>query len=322
MNKTMNEAMNLHRAGEITEAEKMYKDILKKYPNNPDVLYLLGILCYQCNNFISAIQYIKEALDFNDSNPYMNFDLGNILRAKGLLDEAVIYYKKAIERDKNIKDAYKYLGEILYSIGQQAEAFQYFQKYIYLSSKLLRIFINKNKDTAIFLNLKCAYSTFKFYASKNHVFRYNRGDCNRFYKIALVRCPYKRIESFYKDKLIKQVTKTNRLPAQLDYLSYFFPRKKLIDQEVSLEELICAIDRGYMDDHLIPQHENIPDNVDEIVHLEKKEEHQIIKQRFDIEFEKTHSTEDIQIELVWTDRMKGIIQKFYQKDFQLFGYEM
>ena len=107
----------------------------------------------------------------------------------------------------------------------------------------------------------------------------------------------------------------------LVYLSLFYPTDKIIKKEVSLEELVHAIEQGYMDDHLIPQKKNIPEKIDTIVHLENREEHKIIEECFNIHFAKKNSTEDIKADLAWNNAMRKIIYDFYYADFQAFGYD-
>jgi hypothetical protein len=161
----------------------------------------------------------------------------------------------------------------------------------------------------------------EFYRKAGQIDRWEDGNIDGYYKIAVVRDPYKRIESFFKNKLIQQMSSECAQICQ-QRLKCFFPKDRLINKEVSFEEFIIALDRGYTDEHLVPQHLNIPEEVDMTVHLEEVEEHKIIKEKFNVDFEKYNDTDDIKIELTWTDEMEEIIQKLYLKDFLVCGYDM
>jgi len=48
---TLADALNLalqhHRAGRLTEAENIYRQVLAHLPDHPDALHLLGVVCQQ-----------------------------------------------------------------------------------------------------------------------------------------------------------------------------------------------------------------------------------------------------------------------------------
>lgn len=57
-----NTAFNLHSQGKLDEAEKIYKEILSKEPDNAQVYNLLGILNLSKNNLNEAEKFITKAL--------------------------------------------------------------------------------------------------------------------------------------------------------------------------------------------------------------------------------------------------------------------
>ena len=68
INKAIQSALENQRKGNLKEAEFLYKKILKKQPDNPDVLHMLGVLFSELANYDLAIKYIKRALQFGPSN--------------------------------------------------------------------------------------------------------------------------------------------------------------------------------------------------------------------------------------------------------------
>jgi len=72
-----------HRAGRLTDAERIYREILSQVPNEPDVLHLLGLLAHQVGRFDAAIDLISKAIAINPNRPNFYDDLVNALRAHG-----------------------------------------------------------------------------------------------------------------------------------------------------------------------------------------------------------------------------------------------
>ena len=69
---TLDDALDIakkhHINGNITLADRTYKDILKTYPDHFKCLHYLGILAYQRNAVDESAQYLKRAIEVDDSN--------------------------------------------------------------------------------------------------------------------------------------------------------------------------------------------------------------------------------------------------------------
>ena len=107
-------ALQHHQAGDIEQAEFLYREILKVQPNHDDALYLLGVVKYQRKNYDSAIADLKSVLKNNPQNSYAYYYLGNTFRENGDPVEAIDCYRKALhinaelfEADNNLKLALK-----------------------------------------------------------------------------------------------------------------------------------------------------------------------------------------------------------------------
>jgi tetratricopeptide (TPR) repeat protein len=53
--KEIKSALEYYQAGNLQQAENIYRRILKVQPDNADALYYLGIICYQLGNYGHAI---------------------------------------------------------------------------------------------------------------------------------------------------------------------------------------------------------------------------------------------------------------------------
>jgi protein O-GlcNAc transferase len=131
INKAIQSALKHHQKGNLKESEFLLNKILKKQPDNPDILQMLGLLLCQTENYDLAIQCIKKALQYRAPNVAgAYFILGMALQGKGLLDEAITHYQKAIELDPSFAEAYYNLGIALKGKGEIDEAITYYQKAI------------------------------------------------------------------------------------------------------------------------------------------------------------------------------------------------
>jgi predicted Zn-dependent protease len=78
-----------------TEARQYFDQLLKDYPDKPEVVYSVALLALQQNDFVLAERLLKKmlTLDIPDKNP-INYYLGQIAEEGKHNDEALAYYAK------------------------------------------------------------------------------------------------------------------------------------------------------------------------------------------------------------------------------------
>jgi tetratricopeptide (TPR) repeat protein len=143
VDKTMQSAFENHQKGNFEQAEYFYKKILKKQPDNPDILHMLGVLFCQMAQYDYAIAYIRKALQFqpaDSASAYCN--LGVALQGKGQIDEAITQYRKAIEFNPSFDKAYCNLGNALHRKGQTDGAIAQYRKAIELNPSFAKAYCN------------------------------------------------------------------------------------------------------------------------------------------------------------------------------------
>lgn len=133
INKVFQSAFEYYQAGKLQQAKDLFKNILRKQPENLVVLNFLGVIYYQLGHYDSAIGHIKKALNINPLDYDAWYNMGNALHKKGDLDEAVICFKKTIELKPNFAGAYNNLGNVVKNKGQINEAIFFYQKAIELT---------------------------------------------------------------------------------------------------------------------------------------------------------------------------------------------
>lgn len=123
----MEAVQQLHQAGLLDEAKNGYLAILRKNPQDMDVLHALGMLSVQQGKLKEAITYLKTASQYHPNNPTLYLNLGNALKISGLPGEAERALKKAIELNPDYAAALNNLGTVHYAQEKINEAIEYFQ---------------------------------------------------------------------------------------------------------------------------------------------------------------------------------------------------
>ena len=111
-----------HRAGRLTEAESLYRQILAAQPNHAEALHHLGILAHQAGRSDLAVDLIRQALILNPHHAAAHSNMGAILQAMGRLDEAEAAYRSAVAIDPNHAEAFNNLGFVLRERKEREES--------------------------------------------------------------------------------------------------------------------------------------------------------------------------------------------------------
>ncbi|HTO39436.1 MAG TPA: tetratricopeptide repeat protein [Rhizomicrobium sp.] len=93
----LRQAMRAHRADELDTAEKLYREILKSRPTQPDALHYLGVLCHQRGRSGEAVELIGRALSITPQHPDAHNNLGNVHKECDRPAEAEACYRRALE---------------------------------------------------------------------------------------------------------------------------------------------------------------------------------------------------------------------------------
>lgn len=120
-------AVGHHQAGELAEAESIYRQILQAMPQHPDALHLLGVVARQMGNNDAAIELISKAIQAKPDFTEAYSNLGNALKDLGRVSDAILSYRKAIELKPDLAEAHFNLGSALQQQGKLHEAVSSFE---------------------------------------------------------------------------------------------------------------------------------------------------------------------------------------------------
>lgn len=102
-----------HRAGRLTEAEAIYRQILAQHPDYTDALHLLGSLASQLGRYDAAIELHKKAIQLNPNLAPYHGNLGAVYMKLKRYDDAAASLRRAIQLDPKQADLYYNLSGTL-----------------------------------------------------------------------------------------------------------------------------------------------------------------------------------------------------------------
>jgi len=116
------DAVRHHSAGQLYEAERLYRNILSIDPNHADSLHLLGVIGHQAGRNQAAEAMIRKAIDLNGKSPDYHCNLGSVLSALNRPQEAVTSFHNALALAPSHSKAHNNLGNALLALGRTEEA--------------------------------------------------------------------------------------------------------------------------------------------------------------------------------------------------------
>jgi protein O-GlcNAc transferase len=111
-----------HQAGRLSEAEKLYRQVLQADSRHADALHFLGVLAHQAGRNDMAAELIGIAIAQNGRVPAFHNNLGNALKALGKFQEAAAAYAFALSLKPDNVAAHYNLGVALQAQGKLPEA--------------------------------------------------------------------------------------------------------------------------------------------------------------------------------------------------------
>ena len=116
------------QAGNLTRAEKRYREVLRQDPGNVHALNLLGMLCVNAERPKAAIAFIKQALEVDDSDPQAHANIGLAYKDVGKPHDAIRHFSESVRLDPRNPVVYNNLGNVLRLVEQPREAARAYER--------------------------------------------------------------------------------------------------------------------------------------------------------------------------------------------------
>jgi len=128
----LNDAIALHQAGRLDDAEARYRQVLARVPGQPDALHFLGLAAHQRGRHEEAVTLMDQALAQSPKYPACLSNRGNALLALGRVEEALAAFRAALKLKRDFPDAHRNLGNALLRTGAVDEAIASYRRALQL----------------------------------------------------------------------------------------------------------------------------------------------------------------------------------------------
>ncbi|WP_299471643.1 tetratricopeptide repeat protein [uncultured Roseibium sp.] len=127
----MMKGLSYQKSGEIEKAQRCYKQVLKKVPNNADALHLLGVTYRQLGYPKRAVEFIQKAIGANANQAPFYANLARAMMDIGTDPGSLLAVsEKALSLNPHEKEALNIKGIALTRLEQSEEAEAIFQRLI------------------------------------------------------------------------------------------------------------------------------------------------------------------------------------------------
>ena len=146
MDTTIHQAITAHKDGELQEAERLYRKILKTQPSHPDANHNLGVVALSKNRTLEALSLFKIATEANPKIEQFWISYANVLVKEKKYEEAEKSFKKVIELNPDNARAHNIRGTLVQILGKLDEAEESYRKAIELKPDYAEAFFNLGNE--------------------------------------------------------------------------------------------------------------------------------------------------------------------------------
>ena len=132
---TLRRARQLHQAGELGQAESLYRQVIQAEPANGEVLLLLGVVCGQQKRLDEGLAYFRQALKLRPNDADVCFNLGLTCESLGSKEEAGEHFRQTLRLRPNFATAHFALGNIHLHFGRLDDAIPCYRQAIHLQPR-------------------------------------------------------------------------------------------------------------------------------------------------------------------------------------------
>jgi protein O-GlcNAc transferase len=129
--------------GNLEDAERLYKKILRAQPKHPGALNLLGVLLTRTDRNEEAERYIRSALDINVRSDATQYNYGIVLKKLKRLPEALKAFNTALALNADVADTWNNRGTVLNDLARFEEALSDFDQAIARKPDFVDAFYNR-----------------------------------------------------------------------------------------------------------------------------------------------------------------------------------
>ena len=121
-------ARSHHRAGRLNAADKLYRDVLQRQPNNAEALHYRGLLAVQRGNGALAVELLTRSVALAPLRHDFHNNFAAVLAAAEREEDALSLLDEAIRIKPDYAPAFCNKGIVLAKLGRTAEVIEAFER--------------------------------------------------------------------------------------------------------------------------------------------------------------------------------------------------
>ena len=115
---SLQQALALHRAGQLEPAAALYRAVLTHFPDHADALHLSGLIARQQGDLSRAIELMTRAVTADPNHAVAHCNLGVAMHDRGENEAALACYQRALALRPGYAVAWNNSGNALLSLGR------------------------------------------------------------------------------------------------------------------------------------------------------------------------------------------------------------
>jgi tetratricopeptide (TPR) repeat protein len=124
---TLSNAIAAHQAGDLLEAEHLYRAFLEAHPDHADAYALLGVVRGAAGDFDEAIKLADKAISLDPHAGILHYHKGTILTAAKRLPEALVYFEHALKQLPQTPHIHYNYANALRAAGDWGNAIEHYR---------------------------------------------------------------------------------------------------------------------------------------------------------------------------------------------------
>ena len=131
----LGKATQHQQRGEYMHAERIYGEVLKQNPQQPDAQHFLGLLAHQTGRSALGESHVRRSIELAPQRPDFHHNYANMLLNLGRPEEAVLELQRAVDLAPDMTAAWLALGTVLQGLKFHMHAAACFQRVLSLEPR-------------------------------------------------------------------------------------------------------------------------------------------------------------------------------------------
>lgn len=141
-----NNGLRDFQSGNLINAEKTLKKVIKSSPKHSDAIHLLGVVANKRGDNKMALRFLRKAIKLRPNNAVFYRNIALVLVGMNKVNDAIYSFKKAIRLNSNDSYSHNDLGTIYSSLGETEKAIKEYLLAIKIDRKNYLAFNNLGND--------------------------------------------------------------------------------------------------------------------------------------------------------------------------------